>query len=66
MKYEHSEYSLTTFATPGTTFNRHFGGQFDADKLETHISYHIEIIPPDEVQKNTNISLGGGVLIVIG
>ena len=50
-------YDVHTTATSGTITTQHFGDNFDADKVETQLSYEVNVYPPVSVQYNPNITL---------
>ena len=54
---EKSKYTLRSFATSGTISTQYFGEEFDANKIETQIHYEVIITPPEDLQKNKNVSL---------
>ena len=50
-------YYLDTSATSGTIFTQHFGGKFDADKVDTDLRYIVTVYRPDSVTNNPNVTL---------
>ena len=50
-------YRMRTYATSGTIYTKYFGDTFDADKVNTDVSYIIEIIFPESILQDDNASL---------
>ena len=50
-------FNMETTATSGTISTQYFGEKFDADKVERHLYYNINIWPPNSVKNNPNVTL---------
>ena len=50
-------YRMRTYATSGIIYTKYFGDTFDADKVNTDVSYIIEIIFPESILQDDNASL---------
>ena len=50
-------YSMMTSAESGTISTKHFGEQFDAEKVQTRLSYTITINSPKSVRNSSNVTL---------
>ena len=48
---------VATAATSGSIITQYFGEEFDEDKVETYIRYHIKVYPPASVRSNPNLTL---------
>ena len=49
-------YQVDTSAASGLISTQHFGDKFDADKVETHLRYQINVHPPESVRNNPNVT----------
>ena len=50
-------YTMRTYATSGTFYTNYFGDKFDAYKVNSDVSYNIEIIFPESILQDDNASL---------
>ena len=53
----YNHYEVYTAATSGSVFTPYFGEKFDADKVEKIIRYRVNIVPPESIKLNSNVSL---------
>ena len=50
-------YNLVTRAPSGTIWTEDFGEKFNADNVEERIHYDIQVLPPESIEANTNVTL---------
>ena len=55
--YRRIDYKLKTSATSGNISTKHFGENYNADKVETKLFYKVAVYPPNSVKNNSSLTL---------
>ena len=56
-KTDGTNYWLETAASSGSVTTQYFGEEFDADKVEPHLIYIVQVFPLSSVRNNPNVTL---------